>query len=1493
MFNNSFSPLRFCAKIINYFPLLKGLVIGFLLLGTLSVHAQDFYWRGGSGKWSEPANWSSSSGGIPTALDNVIFDINSFSANGQNVTIDKDAVCKSIDWSDVDKAPRLVGQSSLTVYGSMTLSETMTVLFSGDIYFKAKKNENAIDLAGQQLKSNLNFDGKGKWIFTNDIDIGQKDVTLIKGVIDTKGKNLSCGSFYSTGHETREIKLNASTLKITGYNGRWIVTNSLILQKGNAKIEFNNPSPLSNAVFKGGLLNYYRVETHNNIVVLGNNNFDYLKLNAGISCAFESGKTQTINQNFAARGCAGLIRIKSTGDDFAVIKKGSGNIEVSFVSLQNIKANMGSGGQFNAYNSLDDGNNQACSITANPRNMRWENGTGNWSDTTHWNAVNKVNDSKCVPMPYDNIVFDGNSFSGTDTVKVDLIDANCNDLFWNASENAVLVNLYDSSQITVYGSLQFAQQMQNNYKGEFSFRDTIGNSFIQPNGVAFAGDIDFSGENGSWELKDGLETDGIICFQKGTLNSNSYPISCNSFISDSAFSRTLNLGESTLKINNSSRSSLAPGLSLNNENLQFNQSKLKIEMTGEWAKFKVYGGDTIHFHQLSFTNTNGSTWLWNLSSYSIFQKVVFAGNASIYGNNMFDIMSLSKACVYSLQSGRTQTINDKIIAPVSCEGTLILKSISNGSAANLKKQGDTLLLEHISLRDIRVVSPAVYIAKNAVDLGNNIGWTEISGTEKRELFWVGGPGDWNDSQHWSLYSNGAGGECVPTTQDIVSFDQNSFSGRGDRITVDKRNAFAYDLYWSDAVDFPVFSADEYTTLWIFGSIDLPPNMAFRFQGEIHFESSEPGKTIKTNGNKLHNKRNSIFFNGLGGEWTLLDGLDIDDADTLRNYIYLIRGSLITNSQPISCYYFYTPYKTQRGLSLGSSDISTSYWYLDGRNMQMQEHTSHIQIGLGDFYQRNASNIQYHDVSFTAASRKQSLFVNTTDTIQFRNISFNNGCLSGLDSYVLAENIEFAGTGAINIWDTSGMNVCKIDKLVFKASGEVFGNDTIGELHFKSDGLIRGDGIYSKAYFSDDGNIIGSNTFGTLDFSPGHVYQLSGGETQTITDQFNIWGNNCESIWLQSTDEEQAEVFKSTGEVHGDFIEMTNIKASGGASFDAGSFSNDLNFSNTGWEFHENPLRYKLDSISINIGDTLFICASNFNAGPDATYLWQKYPEGDTVGMEFCLELPPYSTGYYTLKVYYDEGTGCMKDDSFLWGCFYSLDIDKNNVSCYGNKDGSFNIEVVEATGNAPYQYLWFHNDDLIASTPRVDSLQKGVYSYSVTDNEGCTFFGNSTIDEPEAMAMDFNVDYNQNTIEVEVNGGIYPYTYDWESGSIDYFTDILEVGEYIILVTDSNNCTKSGSVFVDNRFNVIAPNAFSPNGDGLNDYFELFWQGPEIFNYQMDIFSSWGNPVFSTDNYDEFWNGKLFNSGDMQPVGVYPWRLVVVSYDGKQIISQGTVTLLR
>ncbi len=131
----------------------------------------------------------------------------------------------------------------------------------------------------------------------------------------------------------------------------------------------------------------------------------------------------------------------------------------------------------------------------------------------------------------------------------------------------------------------------------------------------------------------------------------------------------------------------------------------------------------------------------------------------------------------------------------------------------------------------------------------------------------------------------------------------------------------------------------------------------------------------------------------------------------------------------------------------------------------------------------------------------------------------------------------------------------------------------------------------------------------------------------------------------------------------------------------------------------------------------------------------------------------------------------------------------------------------------------------------------------------------------------------------------------WSTGAISEYIDISTAGKYW-LVVDNHGCMTTDSIQVDRGCYVNIPNAFSPNGDGLNDYFfprELLSENLEAFH--MEIFNRWGLKVFSTDVKDgRGWDGAY--NGISQPKGVYIYAIKAIV---KGVVQQykGNMTLFR
>lgn len=132
----------------------------------------------------------------------------------------------------------------------------------------------------------------------------------------------------------------------------------------------------------------------------------------------------------------------------------------------------------------------------------------------------------------------------------------------------------------------------------------------------------------------------------------------------------------------------------------------------------------------------------------------------------------------------------------------------------------------------------------------------------------------------------------------------------------------------------------------------------------------------------------------------------------------------------------------------------------------------------------------------------------------------------------------------------------------------------------------------------------------------------------------------------------------------------------------------------------------------------------------------------------------------------------------------------------------------------------------------------------------------------------------------------------WNTGQTGNEITVVEPGVYYATVY-INGCTSSDTLEVFNDCYITLPNAFTPNGDGLNDYFlprELLARG--LTTFQMDIYNRWGELLFSTDNTTgRGWDGRY--NGQEQPQGVFIYVIRATFKDGQQFDRKGNVTLLR
>jgi gliding motility-associated-like protein len=135
-------------------------------------------------------------------------------------------------------------------------------------------------------------------------------------------------------------------------------------------------------------------------------------------------------------------------------------------------------------------------------------------------------------------------------------------------------------------------------------------------------------------------------------------------------------------------------------------------------------------------------------------------------------------------------------------------------------------------------------------------------------------------------------------------------------------------------------------------------------------------------------------------------------------------------------------------------------------------------------------------------------------------------------------------------------------------------------------------------------------------------------------------------------------------------------------------------------------------------------------------------------------------------------------------------------------------------------------------------------------------------------------------------------TWSWNTGETTPLIAVRHPGIYTARVS-MNGCSTQDSIEVFKDCYLNIPNSFSPNGDGLNDYFlprQLLSEG--LMKFKMTVFNRWGQVIFETAKIDgRGWDGK-FNDKE-QPGGVYVYLIEATIKNGIHEQYQGNVTLLR
>lgn len=232
---------------------------------------------------------------------------------------------------------------------------------------------------------------------------------------------------------------------------------------------------------------------------------------------------------------------------------------------------------------------------------------------------------------------------------------------------------------------------------------------------------------------------------------------------------------------------------------------------------------------------------------------------------------------------------------------------------------------------------------------------------------------------------------------------------------------------------------------------------------------------------------------------------------------------------------------------------------------------------------------------------------------------------------------------------------------------------------------------------------------------------------------------------------------------------------------------------------------------------------------------------------------------------------------------------------------------VDATGGiGPYTYRWdgpsqldgafvanlFGDTTYFATVRDQNACETTISIYIPQTPPAIPIFSSNPTYEDSILLSQANVQFINQSI-----GGI-SYVWDFGDGGLSEAENpqhlYEDTGLYPVKLTAYNSyfvCPVDTIIWLEIIPDgaLYIPNAFSPNDDGQNDFF--FAAGEGLIQYEMIIFSRWGQEVARLLSLSDRWDGT--RNGRVVPEGVYTYRVQAILNDGARVDRGGTVTLIR
>ncbi len=327
-----------------------------------------------------------------------------------------------------------------------------------------------------------------------------------------------------------------------------------------------------------------------------------------------------------------------------------------------------------------------------------------------------------------------------------------------------------------------------------------------------------------------------------------------------------------------------------------------------------------------------------------------------------------------------------------------------------------------------------------------------------------------------------------------------------------------------------------------------------------------------------------------------------------------------------------------------------------------------------------------------------------------------------------------------------------------------------------------------------------------------------------------------------------------------------------------------------------------ETISCNGASDGSITLDPSGPGNTFTYEWNNIINGQATGSGYIIT--DLSSDNYSVTITNEVGCTAIQTIFLDEPEPISFDLNATDADCANGGT----ISVMNANGGTNPYVFSIDGENFITSTS-FDNLSPGNYTLQLQDVEGCEQSNPITIAAPPEVVVELpnllQITLGESIqLDPTVNSSNLVYTWTAVDSLACSDCPSIQVAPaltttYQVEVFDTTTfCTDVAQVIVDVQVerDLYIPNAFSPNEDGINDFFTIYGNQGVQQILSLRIFDRWGTLVFERQNFPDAqelqgWDGR-FRGKDLNS-GVYVFAAEVEYLDGERLHYKGEVTLVR